>query len=240
VLRAAGDLVVLAAFAGATGATVGRIASAQDKGTALVSYLDGRASAGPAGGAKRALAQGATVVEGETVSTEAGTKVELKMKDGSIVRVGPNSRLELRAAYFGSAGEKKFSAKLTFGRLWSRVTGLVGGSSKFEVETDNAVAGVRGTTFRIDAKTDKSVLVSVYAGSVATAAPAVPQAEHKGTRKQVKGPAQISQEKWEVLVGAMMRLAIGPDGKPGTPEAFTDASDAGDDWTAWNKAMDAK
>jgi hypothetical protein len=235
------DVVVLAAFAGAVVASTARLAVADEKGTAKVSFLEGKASRTPPGGAAAALAVGGTVVEGDTVATEAATRLELKMGDGSVVRVGPQSKLELRAAYFGAKGEKKFSAKLTFGRLWSKVTGLVGGDSKFEVETDNAVAGVRGTTFRVDAKTDRSVVVSVYAGSVAMASPAVPQQQHAATgRHQVGGPKQISKDQWEVLVGRMMRLAVGPDGKPGAAEAFTEEADAGDEWAAWNKTMDAK
>src|SRR6185312_3472562 len=116
--------------------------------------LDGDATDG-----NRKLAIGSDVYENDTVETAAGAKLELKMKDGSVVRVGPSSKLQLKSAYFGPAGQKSFSAKLLFGRVWSKVSGLAGGDSKFDVETDNAVAGVRGTTFRVDARADKSVLV---------------------------------------------------------------------------------
>ena len=60
------------------------------------------------------------------------------------------------------------------GKLWAKVTSAIHGEQKFQVETENAVAGVRGTTFRVDANQDKSVRVRVYDGQVAVA-PGAPQ-----------------------------------------------------------------
>lgn len=218
------------------------VVQASTRNAADVSFLDGKATLTSGGEGKPApLALGAKVFEGDVVETKADAKAELKMKDGSVIRIGPSSKLELKAAYFGEKGEKTFSARLFFGRVWTKVTGLVGGESKFEVETDNAVAGVRGTTFRVDAATDRSVLVRVYAGSVAMA-PGAPLAAAKkpkpGERVQVAGPKQISKKEWEILVGKMMQLAVNADGTPGTPTAFTEADEEGDAWAAWNRMMD--
>jgi len=211
---------------------------------ARVSFLDGKANA-TSSGKKAALQKGAVVRVGDVVETDPGAKLELEMTDGSVLRIGPASRLELKAAHFGAAGEKTFSAKLLFGRVWSKVSGLVGRESKFEVETDNAVAGVRGTTFRIDARADKSLLVRVYAGSVAMAPGgvlALKKGPEKGKRVQVAGPSQVSLKEWEKIVGKMMQLAINADGSPATAEAtpFTAEDDKGDEWAAWNQAMDDK
>jgi peptide/nickel transport system substrate-binding protein len=78
---------------------------------------------------------------------------------------------------------------------------------RFEVATDNAVAGVRGTTFRVDAHADRSVLVRVYAGAVAVASPG--QLGGKGSssgRHEVPGPSQVTKQKYEKLLAAMMQV----------------------------------
>lgn len=209
--------------------------------SAQVSILEGQAWRVPEKGERSALSKDALVHEGDTIETAEKTRLQVSFKDGSVLRLGPSSKLHLKSAYFGDKGEKNVSAKLLFGRVWSKVSGLVGGESKFEVETDNAVAGVRGTTFRVDASRDRSVLVRVYAGAVAmspgalipTAAAATP-----GTRKQIQGPKEISREQWEELVGRMMQMTVSADGVPGKPTAFAAIDDAGDEWAAWNKLLD--
>lgn len=240
--RTARAVVLVAVFAALLVVLLGPVVQAAEKNRATVSFLEGQASVSSGGsGTPAALAANGVVFEGDVVETRPGAKLELKMKDGSVIRVGPASKLELRSAYFGQKGEKTFSARLFFGRVWSKVTGLVGESSKFEVETDNAVAGVRGTTFRVDASKDRSVLVRVYAGSVAMApGAALPAAKRAkpGGRVQVAGPSTISKQQWEVLVGKMMQLAIGPDGKAGGAEPFTLESESTDEWAAWNRMMD--
>ncbi len=211
---------------------------------AQVTYLSGHATLwGPGRHRGRALHRGSVVHEHDQVETGANTRVELTTSDGSVVRVGPETKLLLKSAYFGSSGVKRFSVKLLFGRLWSKVRGLVGSRSKFEVVTDNAVAGVRGTTFRVDARKDKSVVLKVYAGSVAMASPMivrphVPSAP--GGRHQVSGPSRISAQAWEKLVGRMMELTVNADGSAGEPKPFTAKDDAGDAWAQWNQRMDAK
>ncbi len=227
------------AMALGTAIVVPSTAQAADRNSAQVSIVTGRATVGD-----RALTMGASVFEGETVETAADARVELKTQDGSVVRVGPSSKLLLKSAYFGAGGEKKFSAKLVFGRVWTKVSGLMGGGSKFEVETDSAVAGVRGTTFRVDAKSDKSVLMRVYAGSVAMTSAALVQkqaAPQSGSgRTQIKGPTRISENEWEKLVGKMMQLSVGADGTAGEPKPFAAKDDAADEWAAWNLLMDEK
>lgn len=217
---------------------------AEGRNSAKVSYLEGKATSQAAGtGPKVALAKDGLVYEDDVVETEPGAKVELRTQDGSAIRVGPSSKLLVKSAYFGQGGEKKFTAKLFFGQVWTKVTGLVGGDSKFEVETDNAVAGVRGTTFRIDAKADKSVIMRVYAGSVAMASAALAQKKAeapKGKRAQIKGPTAISANEWEKLVGKMMQISVNADGTSGEPTAFAAKDDVGDEWAAWNTAMDEK
>jgi hypothetical protein len=131
------------------------------------------------------------------------------------------------------------------------VTSVIQGEQKFQVETENAVAGVRGTTFRVDARSDKSVLVRVYDGAVAVAKGRSPGgapgkrpttgvgagSAAGGGRHEVAGPEEVTRDQWEQLVGRQMELVIAADGTPGTPVPIGDES--GDAWTRWNEQRDA-
>jgi hypothetical protein len=107
------------------------------------------------------LAEGDALHEGETVQTGAGARAEISTTAGSVVRLGESSKMTLGSA----AGGKVFSARLFLGNLWAKVHKLVAGES-FQVETENAVAGVRGTEFRVEVAPGKEDLVRVYEGAV--------------------------------------------------------------------------
>jgi hypothetical protein len=115
----------------------------------------------------------------------------------------------------------------------------LGGDSHFDVETDNAVAGVRGTTFRVDARHDHSVLVRVYAGAVAVAsANRLPMQGHSGSRHEVAGPQEIDKHSYERLLARMMEVQVTSTGEIGEPQRFAAAADAKDAWVAWNQGRD--
>lgn len=207
---------------------------------AQVSFLEGSAKKISSDGKSAALALNSRVLHGETVETGASSRLELLLPDESVVRLGPSSKLVLSEVNF-KGSDRRFSAKLAFGKVWSKVTRTLGGDAKFEIETDNAVAGVRGTTFRVNANRDRSVLVRVYAGAVAMAPGAglaQPSRRDKPGRVQVAGPKQVSRSEWEVLVGKMMSLAVNADGTPGEAVAFSAEEEAGDEWVAWNRERD--
>ena len=209
---------------------------------AKVSLVEGKAERTSTKGAAEALKVGTGLVEGDTVTTAAESRLELEFADRSIVRLGPTAKLQLTAAHFGGGPSKrKMTAKLFFGNIWAKVTSIVGGDQKFAIETENAVAGVRGTTFRVDARQDKSVLVRVYAGAVAVAKPVQLRTSRPGdAREEVAGPEEVSRDQWEKLVGKQMQIVIGADGTPGEPEKFAEDADKGDAWAKWNQQRDAK
>ena len=167
--------------------------------------------------------------------------------------VGPGSTLYLDEATFEGQERKGFSAFLEVGKVWAKVKkALAGSEAKFEVTTDRAVAGVRGTIFRVDAlkatlqanatgskARQVSTVVRVKEGRVAVADPRkyaqmAAQGQTlpaKGPRKQVAGPTEVSAEAWEerfVLLQAGRQVVVGPDlwevGK--TVRAENDAFDA--------------
>jgi hypothetical protein len=178
----------------------------------------------------------------------------VKLADGSVLRLGPSSRAVVQGATFGkTVDERRISAKLLVGKVWANVAKAVGGEQRFEIQTENAVAGVRGTTFRVDAAADRSVVVKVYSGTVAVASGPVPRPEHRGeagaqpevvkddsVRRQVAGPRQVTREQWERIVTSMMEVRVSSEGVPTEPEAFAFAAEGQDEWEEWNRSRDAE
>lgn len=229
-----------AAFLAAALIAAPRLAAASK--TAQVSALEGKAVKSHLSANPLPLEIGTPVAQGDTIATEADTRLELKFSDGSALRVGPSAKLQLTEAHFGGGpAKRKMTARLFFGNLWAKVTSVIQGDQKFQVETENAVAGVRGTTFRVDAHTDKSVLVRVYAGAVAVAknVPIYASGKPGETRHEVAGPEEVSREQWEKLVGKQMQIFIAADGTPGDPQEFAADVDKDDAWAKWNQARDA-
>ncbi len=209
-----------------------------DTPAARVTFLDGEAVR-VAGGTTERLAQGSALQEGDQVETRKRTRLELTLADGSAIRLGPLSRVRLETAAFGKSPEdRKVSARLLVGNVWANVARAVGGESRFEVKTENAVAGVRGTTFRVDAARDRSVVVRVYSGAVAVAGGGLPRPEHQPgePRHQVPGPQEVTREQWEKIVTTMMEVRVSAAGQPEEPRAFALAAE--DPWESWNRQRD--
>lgn len=208
--------------------------------TAQIAVLEGKAQRSRPSGARIDLRVGAAVGQGDAIETQDTTRLEIRFSDGSVLRLGPKSKLQLTEAHFGGGpARRKLSARLFFGKLWAKVTSVIQGEQKFQVETENAVAGVRGTTFRVDANADKSVRVRVYDGAVAVASNAPTYARPGEERREVQGPQEVTRDEWEKLVGRQMQIFIAPDGTPGDPEAFSPDVDKADPFARWNQQRDA-
>lgn len=215
-----------------------------------VTFLAGYASRTSSGKTEK-LSAGSPVFQGDVIETQRRTRLELKLADRSVLRLGPSSRAEVQAAVFGkTVEERNVSARLLVGKIWANVAKAVGGQQRFEVRTENAVAGVRGTTFRVDAATDRSVVVKVYRGTVAVASGTVPRPGHEGegttevvegepARRQVSGPQQVTREQWEKIVTSMMEVRVSSEGVPTEPQAFPMAAAGQDEWEEWNRTRDA-
>jgi hypothetical protein len=126
--------------------------------------VEGYATVETAGASsKQPLAEGAALQEGDMVQTGPDGRVEISTASGSTLRLGQNVRLELRHA---PQQGRTFSAHLWLGSLWLRVHKLLQ-DEWFRVETENGVAGVRGTEFIVEAGTQGGEdRVRVYEGAV--------------------------------------------------------------------------
>jgi hypothetical protein len=221
-----------------------------------ITYMRGTVEAFT-GGAWKKLNKGDSIYGGQMVRTQPKSRVEIVLADESVIRLGSRSKVKIKEALY-KKDASQFSAKMFRGKAYAVASKLVGGDSKFEVTTSNAVAGVRGTTFRIDAKRDKSTVVRVYTGAVAVSnAPiyAKPgklkktggkfQMPKKGVkpggpgRVEVAGPSEVTKKEWEEFVAkAMQEVRVAANGELSEPVAFDAEADAADEWVAWNKSRD--
>jgi hypothetical protein len=207
--------------------------------TAQVSALEGKAQRSRGSGPRSELRLGMAVGQSDTVETQERARLEIRFSDNSVLRLGGRAKLQLAEAHFRGGARRRLSARLFFGKLWAKVTSVLQGEQKFEVEMENAVAGARGTTFRVDANEDKSVLVRVYDGSVAVGKGAAETGAPGGERREVAGPQEVTREQWEKLVGKQMQIFIAADGTPGEPEEFPADVDKDDAFARWNQQRDA-
>ena len=197
--------------------------------------------------------RGGEIVAGSTLKTGEGSRAELTFPDGSVVRVGPASQLKVDGSAFdGKTKEVKVQATLVAGEAWAKVAKLVDDKSKFQVKTANAVAGVRGTVFRVNVDRDEATVVKVYNGAVAVAAPLIGSDTGPDVavgpidpnRKPIVSPfTEVTQVQFEKLLGKMMqvRIAKGQTIQSSAPEAFTQDDDtkAEPEWVRWNSDRDA-
>jgi hypothetical protein len=115
-----------------------------------------------AGQGKSILNRFDRIPEGATVFTMAKSYVQIRLASGSQLRLGPETTVKLTSLEHATPrAKRKEGVKLMVGRLWARVTTLFGNDSKFEVETDNAVAGVRGTYILANATEGQSSFYSI-------------------------------------------------------------------------------
>ncbi len=116
-----------------------------------------------------ATTEGQVMQVGDAVKTGPASTVILYLSDGSITYLDENSELRLLPSSEVVENSKddiitKIRMKLFQGSTWNKVIRLAD-QSEFNIETTSAIAGVRGTEFGLNAKTNE---VTVLSGSVAT------------------------------------------------------------------------
>lgn len=114
-----------------------------------VTALEGQATRTPDHGSPVALAEGADIEQMDTLQVQSG-ELEITLADDSVLALSAGSELQLTQAVF-QPHERSVFAFLRAGSLWTSVRkALEGEQSRFQVSTERAIAGVRGTVFRVD------------------------------------------------------------------------------------------
>lgn len=147
------------------------------------------------------LQRGAELPAGTQLETGAQGFATIALADGSRLQLAPSSRLRLeRMARQRGSGVPDQRLRLEQGRVESQVTPLPKGKGHFGISTPSAVAGVRGTRFRVSADAGGS-RTEVTEGSVAV-------------RSVAARPATVP---------AGFGLAVARDGRHGAPVALLPA-----------------
>ena len=107
------------------------------------------------------LAQGGDVRVGDVIETGPDSRAEIALPAGAVIRIGERSKVTVD----DFAPKKSFSLKLALGNVWAKVHKLLSDET-FQIETENAVAGVRGTEFRLEVAPGEDDLLRVYEGAV--------------------------------------------------------------------------
>ena len=237
-----GCLVLL--VSGAVWAAQAKLQVAVGDGEARVNYLKAKAAVVKPGTKRPAsLKVGDALVVGDRVITGTGSRIELKLPDGSFLRFDERTTFELVASTVDRRTKQRdISFNVVAGKTWARVSRLFGRRGRFELSTPTAVAGVRGTTYRMNVNDDNSAVVKVYDGEVevkkrtdaAASAAARPMLSEP---KEIEGPREVTAEEWVYLVGALQQININPDGTATKPFRFDIAADL-NEWVQWNKLRD--
>jgi hypothetical protein len=216
---------------------------------AMVTMVQGTAWVFAKGGtAGRILKKGDMLKKEHEIKVAEKSRLEIRFPDSTIMRLAEKSRLKMsEISYNRQTDNRNVKVNLAVGKLWAKVKKLSTPDSSVVVETSNAVAGVRGTVYRVNVEEDKSAVVKVYDGSVYVASPskesALPAQVSKPT--EVPGPQQVpppyhqvSMEEWTYIVKAMQQINISSQGKASQPQDFDPKADV-DDWVMWNQERDA-
>jgi hypothetical protein len=130
--------------------------------TITATIVDGAVTVQRGDGTSQILRGGTSLREGDVIQTGADSRVEMSLSDGSTLRLGENAKFEVRVS---PPSGRIFTARLWLGEVWAKVHKLLQDEA-FQVETENAVAGVRGTEFTVAAGGAGDNSVRVYSGTV--------------------------------------------------------------------------
>ncbi|MDP2646946.1 MAG: FecR family protein [Desulfobacterales bacterium] len=227
----------------------GNVSVEMGPGNAEVTSLEGRAEVIKKGvKAPKHLSLRDHVVPGDQISTGKKSRLELKMPDQSYIRFDEQTRFELVPAPADGGSEKvQVNVKMGLGKIWANVSKIFASKSDFKITTKTAVAGIRGTVYRLNVASDQSVVVKVYWGEVlVNSLRQDPSAAAPGPMQQpsrvlgpspIQGPRPVTMEQWTYLVGALQQITVSPDGTATAPFRFSIDEDL-NDWVRWNRQRD--
>lgn len=116
-----------------------------------VKLVKGQVSVQNAGG-ERALQSGDALTAADRIVTGADSSASVVLRDGTVMVVGPASRLELKAFSFDSTTHEGNLAVSVLRGTMRMVTGLIGKNrhDAVKVDTPTSTVGILGTDFIVE------------------------------------------------------------------------------------------
>ncbi|MBL8025842.1 MAG: FecR domain-containing protein [Fibrobacteres bacterium] len=183
------------------------------------------------------------VTSGDQVKTDKSDRLEITLRDGSLIRISELSEITLTAP-----NGKTIAPAVKKGKIWANIKKLGQRNYDFEVTSSTATAAIRGTIFRMD-ELDSSTVVSVYDGKVAVGPGSDLKSKYKEKgqsleRKEVSGPQEVagpyevSLMDWVNIVKGQ-RISIKRDGKFAQEKIDMTREISSDDWVKFNMERDS-
>ncbi|MCC5813283.1 MAG: lipoprotein LipL45 [Leptospira sp.] len=195
--------------------------------SAVVVFSVGDSKIAHADGTEEKAKLGVAVKTGDRIETGTNGKVDLQFESGSSIRIAPSTVLDFAKLSMNSDGGSDSKLSLASGKVFADVK-KARKTDGFSVVTPTAIAGVRGTSFIVnaDGKTGKST-VRVLEGAVATS-PRIPALDNL-SQEQIDADSNLkklreSLQNVEVVVDAGKETSI--DAKtPAMKEATLESLD---------------
>ena len=211
---------------------------------AVITLVEGRAEMITADNkAWQTATVNAMLNSGDKVRVLEDGRMELILDNRSVLRLASNSSLELKEVE-SSPQKERYSFFFSFGKMWTRVTRMLGFGSSHQVKTPTAIAAVQGTSYDLQVGPDQQTRVRVFSGNVQIYNPfagdletgqKVPKLE-KPTR--VSGPKRISREEWTQLVlQQYQQVTLGRKGRSDI-SGFDLTTARKETWIRWNEERD--
>ncbi len=164
------------------------------------------------GDAQLELFRGMQIEAPATIVTEDDSAVRLRLDDGSILKLGSSTRMTLDRLDH-EPNRRRASVKLTIGRLWAKVANWIGGETRYDLETANAVVGIRGTELVVSFDDNGRSKVLVVGGTVTMQDQAAKVSEQVGpffAGLLADGEIQVRELELDELRLAAEDVHIGP------------------------------
>ena len=191
----------------------------------------------------RSLSSNAILKGGDKVRVLDDGRLEMVLDNRSVLRLAANSTLELKEVE-RKPEKETYRFALSLGKMWTRVTRLLGFGSKYQVDTPTAITAVQGTVYDLQVDPDQQTRVRVHSGNVLVYNPfagdlapgeKVPKLQEP---TRVPGPTRISREAWEqLLLQQYQQVTLGREGRS-TISAFDLDKARKEAWVRWNEARD--
>ncbi|WP_233601943.1 FecR domain-containing protein [Corallococcus sp. CA047B] len=174
---------------------------------ARVRTASGPVSSGSGEAAMRSRLAGDSLYAGELVATGKNGRAELSLADGSGVFLSPESAVRLGTLELTAERQRKVLLDLVRGTVETEAA-PGGTGSVFEVRTRGAVAGVRGTRFRVVQQEDGTSRVETLEGKVALGVDAASVDVGAGYGSRAK-PAQAPEAPRALLAAPVLEQPRG-------------------------------